>query len=87
MVKTTIMKTIKALRYVMILTVLFLSFSCDNDDSTVDIEAPSNILAEAGYGEAIFTWNFPEDDMVEYIRVEYIDSECNPKKQKNIEFT
>jgi hypothetical protein len=61
---------------------MFLILSCDNNDNSVNIEAPGSVAVQAGYGEAIFTWSFPSDSNAEFIRVDYLDAEGVAKHQK-----
>lgn len=70
----------------LMLFVAFLS-GCISDEEVNLPQGPGNIHATAGYGEAIFTWDFPEGDIVEYVRVDYQDSEGKHLHQKFSRYT
>ncbi|MCQ0112891.1 F5/8 type C domain-containing protein [Zhouia amylolytica] len=77
----------KKLYGLLIVCLTALTFTaCDEDNDVVILEAPGNITVEAGYGEAIFTWSFPDDQNVEFVRVDYLDDDGIPQHQKFSEY-
>ncbi|MDD7915309.1 DUF5126 domain-containing protein [Polaribacter ponticola] len=74
------MKKIKIILSAIFLSMFFI-VSC-NDEESITIEAPGSVAVEAGFGEAIFTWNFPSDLNAEFVRVDYFDTDGNSKHQK-----
>ncbi|MEN7547740.1 DUF5126 domain-containing protein [Rapidithrix thailandica] len=66
---------------------LLLAFSCDKDDEIQLPAGPENVQVNPGYGEALFTWDFPEGQGVEYVRVDYTNSEGKSLHQKFSQYT
>lgn len=49
--------------------------SCSKDEEVNLLQGPANIQAVAGYGEAQFTWDFPDHEQIEYVQVDYQNTE------------
>lgn len=69
-----------------LLVVGFLA-ACSKEDEVKITQGPANIQAVAGYGEAQFTWDFPDDDKGEYVRVDYQNSEGKALHKKFSRYT
>jgi hypothetical protein len=65
----------------MVFLSMFFMLSCDNEES-ITIEAPGSVTVESGFGEAIFSWNFPSDLNAKFVRVDYTDKDGNAKHKK-----
>lgn len=61
---------------IMYFQTIFLAFllfllSCDKE-TVVTLPTIGEVTYEVGYGEIAFTWNFPQEQDVEYVRVDFI---------------
>lgn len=61
--------------------------ACTKDDEVRVPEGPANIEAMAGYGEAQFTWVFPDGERGEYVRVDYQNAEGKAMHKKFSRYT
>jgi hypothetical protein len=53
-----------------ILAFLLSLFSCDKE-TAVTLPTIGEVTYEVGYGEISFNWNFPQEQDVEYVRVDF----------------
>ncbi|WP_200975991.1 discoidin domain-containing protein [Echinicola sp. 20G] len=70
------------IKYIYGLLILGLATSCMEDDEVKLPDGPNNIQAEAGYGEVVFSWDFPQDPNVVFVKVAYQNSAGENKHQK-----
>lgn len=55
-----------------ILAFLLFLFSCDKE-TAITLPTIGEVTYEVGYGEISFNWNFPQEQDVEYVRVDFSD--------------
>ncbi|MBD8487814.1 DUF5126 domain-containing protein [Echinicola sp. CAU 1574] len=72
----------RMIKYIYGLLLLGFATSCMEDEEVKLPDGPGNIQAEAGYGEVVFSWDFPQDPNVVFVKVTYQNSAGENKHQK-----
>ncbi|WP_339756755.1 discoidin domain-containing protein [Algoriphagus aquimarinus] len=74
------------IKYLYGVLLLVFAASCIEDEKVKLPETLDNIQAESGYGEVIFSWDFPQDPNVVFVNVSYLNAAGESKHNKFSEF-
>jgi hypothetical protein len=80
------MKDLVYMKYICFILAACLISGCAEEEVNIP-KGPANIQASPGFGEALFTWAFPEGDNIEYVRVDYQNTEGKRLHQKFSRYT